>query len=746
MDALEDETVFNIDTMCDLLISGSDAQRTVVLFEVQQMIEHCFEDTLFTVVPVICKHVDEWCEELQISASEAILDVVQRPIPKETSKCICDAAFKVVDRTRTDDTFEAWGEILVVVLPEVQWNASREISKVIATLDEFSNIQHEGCRKLAARVLGSLSVCLTTAEVEYYILQRALRMADDSDVEVRGMVSESLAFIGASLKVQVTETYIWPKLVYLLKDPDARIHAATLRTIAHILNKKKEKDSSSALFKVLFPPVFVKESNFARKAATEDQRKVGDDTYLLLEIVSEVFGPFVHAAFPFFKDENDKKEAFKAFLAMATCNGPIVRRFCAFNLPGVSLSLSGRFKTELAGIVEFLSRDPDSETRWNLAAGIHKTVDILMDTTCTDHLYKSVIALLQDENLLIGLNLLDNFYDLLQCFTKDEDTSSTRLLCSIFQNLTMFTEGNWRTQQLLARQLEKSCQLVPVVCLRDSILPLLYTMAEESTYLVRKATMIAIAKAIWYIPLPQEREEFVHTLVSDWGRGGVFWMRIAFIDCAHAALNTFSSDLFSFLFAPTIYQLARDNVPNVRLRLTKMLLEMAPACYHEEEFKKMIEWLNDDVDKDVRTAMQDLKQQLPKKMKNIGEYRAMNGKREEQEAELEQKAERSKVDGRKRPSKTKRRASTIVPKLGALSPHARPSLDASPTSITIANGTPEGRSSSRLSSILSPSSKSKSKGVRQSDDFSAPKATSRKSLKHLLNQVGGGRRNKQNDQ
>jgi hypothetical protein len=600
---LENDALFSVSHMADLLESGTDSQRTVILFELQQLLDHCLDDTINVLIPVLCRNVHTWTYELQISSTEALLDVLQQAVKPDTCKLICDAAFRVVGQSHSEDIFEAWGEILVIGLPHVKWSNENELNEIVFILDSFACDDDDVSRKLAARVYGSFASCLTASQVEGKILNRALELANDPDLEVRGMVAESLAFIGAVVTIEVAEKRVWPKILSLLKDPDARVHAATLRTLANILEAHRENHHDSILYRDLLAPVFARECEFVRKAATADQRTVNDDVYLLLEIISEVFGQLLYAIHPYFGDEAARKDAYKAYLAMATCNGPIVRRYCAFNIPGVSKSIADKFAIEMSSIVEFLSRDTDSETRWNLAAGIHETAALLANNESIDNLFKSVIALLQDENPLVRMNTLEHFYPLLQSLTRESETCYIRRLAPVFQNLTLLSEGNWRTQELLAKQLEQACVLVPPDTLRANVLPLLYQMSEESTSLVRKAAMPAIAKAIWSIPSPQERDDVMQHFRLNWADGGVFWMRMAFIDCAHAASRYYSSQLFRRTFASGVLRMADDPVPNVRLRLASILHVVAYLCKELEELEHAVSVLSTDNDIDVQRAM-----------------------------------------------------------------------------------------------------------------------------------------------
>lgn len=645
---LENDALFSVAKMADILKSGSDSQRTVILFELQQLMDHCMEETITILVPVLCSNIHTWTYELQISAAESLLDVLQNNVDPRACNMICSAAFRVVELCHAEDMFEAWGEILVLVLPHVKWDDRDELSAIVQKLDSFAREEDDVCRKLAARVCGSLAVCLTPAEVEEHILERALELASDQDLEVRGMVAESLAFIGAVCSSSTSEKRVWPQILKLLEDPDCRIHAATLRTIAHILEAQRDANVVSSATRELLAPVFLKECEFSRKAAAADQRLVDDDTYLLLEIVSEVFGPFLFGMHPHIADESSRRDAFRAFLAMATCNGPIVRRYCAFNIPGVSKCLANRFSAELSSIVEFLSRDADSETRWNLAAGIHETAALLADKSSIDNLFKAVSALLQDENPLVRMNTLEHFHSLMQSLTQESEVSSMRRFAPVFENLTLLSEGNWRTQELLAKQLQLAAELVPPDTLRSNVLPLLYQMSEESTYLVRKAAMPAIARALWYMPVPEDRVDAVNGFRTTWADGGVFWMRIAYIECANAAVKFYSTQLFKELFADSLLRLAEDPVPNVRLRLSTMLHLLVPSCDGMEEFQHAVTALKNDNDLDVRESVKDLDERFRSVLETEETRQQEEQDRLDKEIEISQRYLRAKQDAKKK--------------------------------------------------------------------------------------------------
>ena len=737
-----------IELMETLLHYGSNAQRSVVLMELHALVESHDVIKAVLLIPLVCAMVHLWDLELQetvaailvectrlepdewlvtaggTSAVESALAAVSLathaadsptappaagdlpirpppsvssslpPLDQPISSVLCEAAFRVVGSATDETILETWGEVLVAVLSQVKWSQDGDqLARVMATVDAHVRPDVEASsRRLAARLYGSLALCLDSDAVEEHILPRSLTLCNDADIQVRGMLAESLAFVGAAVSVETVEERLWPALQELLQSPDARIHAATLRTIAHVLQAVHEKTataptspssatvaadvvsslplttrgtatalSASAgaviaakqppaapvvvpdckLLHDLLPPVFAKEVAFASSSASEDQRLVSEDVYLLLEITAEVFGQLAFSALRGGGADDVAADAYRAFLAMATSNGPIVRRHCAYNLPGVCASLAPRFRTEMAAVVEYLARDNDAEVRWNVAAGLHATAATLIPTpppgdggaanggaslvgikSSFDSLCKATVGLLQDEHPLVRSNTLDTLFPLLSSLTQGARYGSagapgssggggvgiassslgpavTARLSSIFSNLTLLSEGSWRTQEVLAQQLTACAPFAPSEALRVHVLPLLLRISEESSYLVRVSAMQAVASSLLHIADMELRTTAFQSFVADWAHGNTFWKRIAFLEAAEAAAASYSRILFRDLFAALALRMAWDSVPNVRLHLARTLPAIAPACHQMEEFTNALGTLRVDEDEDV---------------------------------------------------------------------------------------------------------------------------------------------------
>lgn len=686
--------------MAEVLVLGPDSEREFILFELQQLLDHCLEDTMKILIPVLCKHVPNWNIDLQIKAAQRLFDVVCLKLEPAVANMITCASFGVIHRSKGcaapeyEELYNLWGVLLVDCLPNMEWSP-QEIKDVLNLVDIHSKESYTS-RKVAARVIGALAQCLHKSKVEKIILPRALQLFGDTDVEVRGTVVESLANIGAALPIRVTESMVWPRIEGLLKPPEeARIRATAMRTMAHILEAHRSSPGQHRLYRELLPPVFNSLAAFARKFSAEDQRHVPDDTYLILEVVSEVFGQFAYSLSlcPTTK-KTFRKEAYKAYAGMATCNAPLIRRHCAFNLPGVAKALGDRYALELSGVCNYLANDMDEQVRWIVAAGIHETAQLLAPRGNFERLFGAVCALLQDESPMVRMNALTHFHELLTAFAKDgSDPASLRRLAPVFTDLTMLSEGEWRIQRSLAEQLGQCADIIPPDALLDNVLPLLYRLTKQGTPLVREAAMNATAKSIRKIPIRDRKL----ALDKYWRAAahGPFWMRLALLDGGAAAMSVFSHKGFVELFAEDMLLLANDPVPNVRIRVATLMAKMAPMCKGMPSFDKALETLRKDNDEDVIQIM---------KKYDEAELAAMKEARERQSEDNSKYKEEQEFYGQSKPQK---RARGRVPQVKGNHrmgiPGRRPSMEQVSENLSASKDiVAAGMTTSRLASEMKP--------------------------------------------
>lgn len=675
---LNDDVLTSVPNATMVLLDGSDLERMAVLYQFPQFLEHCPDETVNHMVPEIGCYAVGWKEDVQMAAAEALYFVVNMAVPEEVAKKIVVAALRIIQESESGEVFDAWGEILSMMLPQVK-RADVQTLVVPATVNRAASHTVES-RRLAARIIGSLNDTLTAEELEAKFLFQALRLCDDVDASVRAMIAQSLAALGTKLPLYVSEKHLWPKLNALMDDENPRVRAAAMRAVARTAEAHSKYCLTSPTYKKVLLPVFLRECSTASAVAAKDLRTVDDDTYLMLEIFSEVYGYFLCAVNPLFHTEEIWTAALNSLRRMVTCNGPTVRHWCAFNIPAVA-HVCGRTRPEkIRGVIQALSSDTDVETRATLAAGVHETTALLADGPLRDEMLSAIAMLMTDQNPQVRMNSLGHFAEILTLLSETADPSvgltnstakhhvpsaasnssavaagrkltsgsavvlgsssvtdpspgatgaqteginsgsnannssgrsrsraATRQLAPIVSSLETMSHDSWRTQKLLAEQLEASAHLIPQEMLCEHVAPLLFQMARESTYLVRKASMSALVSVIRYIPDVRRRDHILKHFRSEWARGKVYWTRLAYIDASYVALNVLSNKLFTQLFASELFSLASDPVANVRLRLARVMPHVAAACGSKTAFgnalKRLLEDKEDpDVIREARIA------------------------------------------------------------------------------------------------------------------------------------------------
>lgn len=616
VDAANTDKFFTVTTkmkdMVNLLETASDDDKTLVLFEIQQVLEFARDFVLHNIFPVICSRVPHWNEAVQIPAAEALSAILTTSVPPNIAKSVCNVACNIIRTANDKGNRELWGEVLVRALPHGSWSGD-ELDSVVAHLqagyEKFSITN-----KLTAKILGSMAISAVDHETKKLLMRRAIAMTEDEDPEVRGIIADSMGHIGGALSIREVELEQWASIQKLSHDDNARVHAAALRTIAVIVNAHKPKYPNSNLFRCLLPPLLYKECSNMRKAAAQDLRMIDEDSFLIVEINSNVFGKLLVSCYEFMQDESAKKEVYKAYQAMATCNSPVIRKNCALNIPEVALCLHEKFSLFLVDIIDFFSQDSDDQTRWTLASRLHEALKHLANRETISQLFRSVLLLLRDKNWLVRQNLMQNFHCLVAELSKYCTYNSSAKMTSLFEQLQLLCDGNWRVQELLVNQLRLAAPLVPPTSMTGKVLPLLYRISREGTFTVRKAAMGSIATSIRFLPNSAEREHEMNIFVEEWAHAPVYWMRIGFIEAAQTAVGLYSRCLFRDTFGMEVLKLAFDGVSNVRLRVAKLLPTIAPACYHMEEFQTAVEAVKKDGVSDVKEVAQTIEEDIEKSL------------------------------------------------------------------------------------------------------------------------------------
>lgn len=642
--------------MVSLLEKASDDDKTLVLFELQQVVEFDRNFVVKNILPVICKKASFWAESVQVPAAEALSTVLKSAIPPEMAKQVCKMACDVIISAKDESNRDLWGEVLARALPHGSWTAL-ELDRVVQQLQSNTNSEkYPKTRKLTARILGSMAISSVDQETKKVVLDRAVAMTTDDDDEVRGIIADSMAFIGAALDVMDVESSQWPTLHRLSQDENACVRAACLRAISIIADAHKSKKPNAKLFRYLLPSLFYKECTKMRRFAAQDLRSIDEDSYLIVEINSEIFGKMLKSCYEFIPDDASKKEIYKAYLSMATCNSPVIRKNCAANLTESSTCFGEKCSAMLASLIEYLSHDSDEETRWTLAAHLHEAIPHMANKETIATIFKAVLVLLRDRNWIVRQNLMRHFQPVVAELSKHCTYNASGKMSSLFEQLQLLCEGNWRMQELLVKQLQLTAPLVPPTSMTGNVLPLLYRISREGTYLVRKAAMSSIATYIRFVPDSLDRDREMKKFCEEWAHGSVYWMRIGFIDAANMAVSLYSRCLFRDTFGLEVLKLAHDLVSNVRLRVAMLLPAIAPACYIMDEFQAALDNLKEDEVPDIREAALASEAEIEAKLHMAREKFEEDMKLEEEERELYSRHLQNQKEANKKKNNLKKAA------------------------------------------------------------------------------------------
>lgn len=653
---LNDDVLTSVANATVVIVDGNDLERTAVLYQFPQFLEHCPDECINVMVPRICSEAVSWTPEAQMAAGEALFFVVNMKAPRQVAKQIAWAALTIASGTTNHEIFDACGEIVSMILPQVHRYDVLQFVVPDAVERAVSSKAHD--RRLAASIIGSLNDTLTAHELEGIFRKTVLHLSADADDSIRAMIAQSMAAVTIKLPIKTAEKDLWPRLKQLMKDPNGQVRASAMRAMAKSAEAHRKHANEVSSYGTMLLPLFLEHCKRAEKIAASDLRTVSDDTYLTLEIFAEVYGYFLCSVAPLMGEDIMWDIVLSTFRKMTACNGPTVRHWCAFNMPSISTVLCNDRSEKLSGIVVSLAGDSDLETRATLAAGIHELAKHFHGTPLRNDVIRAIGMLFMDENAQVRMKALGHFAKLLKLLSPGQKVNLERVraqiraseagekkkngevkqmsaadedmrrLAPMFSSLEMMSFDSWRTQKLLAEELQESAHLIPQEMLCEHVAPLLFQMARESTFLVRKASMKSLVRVLRYIPDVRRRNHILKHFKTEWAHGKVYWTRLAYIDAAESAYTTFSKRLFTQLFKEDLLSMHTDVVPNVRLRLLSFLEVLAPFWKTLPRFVEVLKELNTDKDPQVQSEANDL-------LTKLSSFENINEKEKEKDKVLE---------------------------------------------------------------------------------------------------------------
>ncbi|XP_006821986.2 serine/threonine-protein phosphatase 4 regulatory subunit 1-like [Saccoglossus kowalevskii] len=287
-----------------------------------------------------------------------------------------------------------------------------------------------------------------------------------------------------------------------------------------------------------------------------------------------------------------------------------IAKHCAYSLPGVAFTLGRRNWHCIKDIYETLASDMQWKVRRTLAFSIHEMAVILGDQITSDDLVPVFNGFLKDlDEVRIGV--LKHLADFLRLLNKG---MRKEYLIRLTDFLQTDNQRNWRFRHELSLQLVALCDLFSPLDVIEYIFPIAITLAGD-----RVAEVRTLAYKLLSIILKKLRDDnslhkrFIDDIVNRYAESNRWFGRQTFAHLCQSLLaeESLCEDDFAEELLPHLLELARDNVPNVRLAVSRTLAShVIPSdyfCSKENPKYDALQYvfvqLQEDADRDVRFYM-----------------------------------------------------------------------------------------------------------------------------------------------
>ncbi|KAJ8903369.1 hypothetical protein NDN08_004477 [Rhodosorus marinus] len=508
--------------------------------------------------------------------------------------------------------FQVWSGLLVESMHVTNIPVFKEdIDRLLQLGNRFSEDRRMENRKAAGRIYGAACTACDRKLAESEILQRVLKLSYDKDVIVLGTAIEAMVMLAESIGLNTIQGVLWPRILKTINAGDVRVRCTALRTVATILQNIRDRnlasDADSLFFRKSVASLLVAEADMIVRDAKEDLRNVPDEIYMTLEVQSEILGELLYTAVDAL-DPQSTVDVYHAYISLASCNGPLLRRNVAYNFPGFSKCMSGKYG-DLGAVFTLLCHDRDDEVRWKVSAGLHESLKILLKDPMVDSAAagKCVVTLLTDENLAVSGNVVEHLEELIKSFREENLDDHVNLLLTGLSQLEGMVDGSWRLQEMICEQLKNCITLFDGPTIAGVILPLLWNLTQQGMPPVRESAAETIMHCLRNI---DDKDLLNFSVKKFYIRLGSFEnpyrIRLNLLDAAVEGTRIFSSVFFREFFCQAVVDLAEDPLSNVRLKIARHVPELMPVCGTVPEFKSMLRELQKDKDQDVSTAIKSM--------------------------------------------------------------------------------------------------------------------------------------------
>jgi len=286
-----------------------------------------------------------------------------------------------------------------------------------------------------------------------------------------------------------------------------------------------------------------------------------------------------------------------------------IARHCAFSLPAVALTLGRTNWPLIKETYETLANDMQWKVRRTVASSIHELGVILGEEIAAEDLVPIFDGFIKDlDEVRIGaLKHLSNFLALLATEARNA------YLPRLGEFLKMDNERNWRFRLELTEQLGHMLGLFSATDVREHMGPIVLQLVQDKVAAVRVAAAFVLSSMLSQLH-SLSKQDLATSLASNlvevlghsthWARRQTYVVLCGEVSKVNDIENkiVYSATNFSTELLPHLLDLTWDKVPNVRLAVAKVVVNLTPEHYSncKELVDAAMAQLKQDKDRNVR--------------------------------------------------------------------------------------------------------------------------------------------------
>jgi len=434
-------------------------------------------------------------------------------------------------------------------------STEKQRNLLLPTLKDFAANEEEEIRVSAVKMFGHLAKVVGVDMTKSDVLPSLVNLASDEEFRVRQAVGSALSETFEVLPAKDNLEMTLPAFSRLCKDNVWAVRASCAKHVVQVARAVPSEvmlDVASEIFEPLANDVSFK----VRTAAFE---------YLgpLIFALSSVEVPVMFV------------DHFTSMAESSTSNSSL-QETCAYNLPGVALSLSANRWKEIYPAFLLLSSSLNWRVRRTLGCSLHEVAKIIGRDRAEKDLLPVLEKLLEDTDE-VKIGLIEHLDEIFNVMGSGARLSLVRLL-SNFHSEDAEKIGNWRIRFALAKQIVPIAELLPGAATAEFMLPVLLAYLDDTAAVVReKAVSVASTVLInttkelsWYSEQIVDALSSIKLLATShrWSD------RRAYVTISLALAKEVEQRIVVDELLPLLVMLAEDSVASVRLALSQFLTEV----------------------------------------------------------------------------------------------------------------------------------------------------------------------------